>query len=202
MTGFTPNYSIPYAQPTDPAEVHTYLELLAKRVDTVLNSLEEFGRPRPMAQFLGTIPNTLIGTATLGTFTWQLTDFNTPGSPFNEPAVVPIVDASTTALQVNYTGFWWIFGTVQVQNTVPAANIDELGTELLKNGVATPAWSRSSTHDVTNPNDPTFVLDACAGMPLVAGDTVGLRGLVNRTSGTASATFGRRSITLLRMTQT
>ena len=201
MTGFTPNYTIPYAQPTDPAEVHTYLELLAKRVDVVLNGLEGLGRPRPMAQFLGTIPNTLIGTATLGTFTWQMTEFNTIGPTFDQPAVVPINDASATALKVNYPGFWWIFGTVQVQNTAPAANIDEIGTELLKNGVATPAWSRSSTHDVTNPNDPTFIIDACAGMPLVAGDTVGLRGIVNRTSGTAGVTFGRRSITMLRMTQ-
>lgn len=205
MTGFTPNYSIPYPQPTDTVDVPRDLQALAERVETVLNEFETgqgflpFVGPRFMAQFLGTIPNTLIGTATLGTFTWQLTDFNTSASVLFPPAVEPINDASTTALRVNYTGFWWIFGTVQVQNTAPAANIDEIGTELLKNGIATPAQSRSSTHDVTNPNDPTFIIDASAGMFLTAGETVGLRGIVNRTSGTAGVTFGRRSITMLRM---
>lgn len=202
MTGFTPNYTIPYAQPTDPADVPFYLEGLATRVEEVLAGLELQARPRPMAQFLGTIPNTLIGTATLGTLTWQLTDFNTDGPTVGTPAVVPINDASTTALRVNYAGFWYIFGTVQAQNTVPSANIDSLGTEILHNGTATPANSRSNTHDTTNSADPTVIIDAACGLFLNAGDTVGLRGLVDRASGTASATFGPRSITLLRMTQT
>jgi hypothetical protein len=201
MTGFTPNYAIPYAQPTDPADVPFYLEGLAVQVDEVLADLELQARARPMAQFLGTIPNTLPGTATLGTLTWQLTDFNTPGPIAGVPAVVPINDASTTALQVNYAGFWYIFGTVQAQNTVPAANIDSLGTEILHNGIATPANSRSNTHDTTNSFDPTVIIDASCGIFLNAGDTVGLRGLVDRASGAASATFGRRSITMLRMTQ-
>lgn len=203
MTGFTPNFALPYAQPTDPADVPFYLQALAERTEEVLAGLETQGRPRYMAQFLGTITNTIPGTSTLGTFTWQLTDFNTFYPDFfPQPAVQPLTDSSTNALVVNLPGFWFIFGSVQVNTTVASANIDELGCEILLNGSASPQWCRSSTHETTTGGDPTHLLDASAGILLAPGDTIGLRGFVRRTAGTASASFGRRSITLLRMTQT
>ena len=206
MTGFSPNYFIPYAQVTDPADVPFYLQGLAERVDEVLNGtntvvgLDDKTNPRHMAQVFGTIPNTLNGTAVSGTLTWQLTDFNTNGNTPGTPAIVQLGDASTTAIQVNHPGFWFVFGTVQAANTVVSANIDELGVEILHNGSATPTNCRSGTHDTVNAADPTVVIDASCGLLLAAGDTVGLRGLVRRASGAAQATFRNRSLTLLRMT--
>lgn len=202
MPGFTPNFLLPYSVPGDPANVPAALQNLAEAVESTVSFLSESARPRAMAQFLGTITNTIPGTALSGTFTWQLTDFNTFAPTVTEPmpAVQPINDAATTALTVNHDGFWFIFGTVQAQTTAPAANIDELAVELLKNGSATPPWSRSGSHDTTTAGVSTFTLDVAAGMPLLAGDTVGLRGLVRRSAGAAAVSFGSRSITLLRMT--
>jgi hypothetical protein len=204
MPGFTPNFTFPYPLPADPADVPTALKDLAESIDFNLGQLENLLKPRTMAQFRGTVPNTLSGTAIAGSLTWQLTDFNTVGSAFVPngavTAVQPIVDASTNAITVNHDGFWWIFGSAQAQSQVVAANIDELGVEILHNGNATPAHSRSGTHNTVNATDPTIVVDACAGIPLLAGDTVGLRGLVRRASGAAEVRFLNRSITLLRMT--
>lgn len=204
MTGFTPNFNLPYAQPTDPADVPTYLQLLAEGVAAQLAIQEQRGRPRYMAQFLGTITNTVPGTSTLGTFTWQTTDFNAFYPDFFPvPAVQPIGDdVSTTALKINLPGFWFIFGAVQIPSLPASANVDELGVEILVNGTASPQQCRSSTHETTTAGDPTHLLDASAGVLLTSGDTVGLRGLVRRSSGAAGVSFGRRSITLLRMTQT
>jgi len=202
MPGLTPNFFLRYPLPADPADVPGALQALAEDVEGTLTQLAAEAQPRAMAQFLGTITNTIPGTALSGTFTWQLTDFNTYAPTVTEPmpAVQPINDASTTALTVNHDGFWFIFGTVQANTTAPAANIDELAVELLKNGSATPPWSRSGSHDTTTAGVSTFTLDVAAGMPLLAGDTVGLRGLVRRSAGSAAVSFGSRSITLLRMT--
>ncbi|MER5705979.1 hypothetical protein [Streptomyces sp. NPDC002122] len=204
MPGFTPNFTFPYSLPADPADVPTAMKDLAESIDFNLGQLENLLKPRTMAQFRGTVPNTLSGTAIAGSLTWQLTDFNTVGSEFvpngAQTAVQPIVDASTNAITVNHDGLWWIFGTAQAQSQVAAANIDELGVEILHNGGATPANSRSGTHNTVNAVDPTIVVDASCVIPLLAGDTVGLRGLVRRASGAATATFLSRSITLLRMT--
>lgn len=203
MTGFTPNFALPYAQPGDAADVPFYLQGLAEGVETALAGLENQSRPRYMAQFLGTVPNVIQGTLTLGTVTWQLTDFNTFYPDFFPlPAVQPLNDATTQALEVNLPGFWWIFGSVQIQSTAASSNIDEIGVEILVNGSAAPQLSRSSTHETTTAGDPTHLLDASAGVLLNPGDTVGLRGLVRRSAGAAEVTFFRRSITLLRMTQT
>ena len=202
MPGLTPNFFLRYPLPADPADVPGALQALAEDVEGTLTQLAAEAQPRAMAQFLGTITNTIPGTALSGTFTWQLTDFNTYAPTVTEPmpAVQPINDASTTALTVNHDGFWFIFGTVQANTTAPAASIDELAVELLKNGSATPPWSRSGSHDTTTAGVSTFTLDVAAGMPLLAGDTVGLRGLVRRSAGSAAVSFGSRSITLLRMT--
>lgn len=204
MPGFTPNFTFPYSLPADPADVPTALGDLAKSIDFNLGQLQNMLKPRTMAQFRGTVPNTLSGTAISGTLTWQITDFNTVGSEFVSngalTATQPIIDASTNAITVNHTGLWWIFGTAQAQSQVVAANIDELGVEILHNGTATPPNSRSGTHNTVNAVDPTIVVDASCVIPMVAGDTVGLRALVRRSSGAATATFLSRSITLLRMT--
>lgn len=203
MTGFTPNFTLPYAQPGDPADVPFYLQGLAEGVDTALAGLERQGRPRYMAQALGTVPNVIPGTATLGTFTWQTLDFNVDYPDFfPDPAVLPITDASTTSLTVNLPGFWFIFGNVQIPSTPPGNNVDELGCEILINGTAAPQQCRSSTHDTSTSGDPTHLLDASAGVLLTSGDRVGLRGIARRSSGNAVVTFGRRSLLLLRMTQT
>lgn len=203
MTGFTPNFALPYAQPTDPADVPFYLQGLAEGVEDALSSLEAQSRPRYMAQFLGTVPNVIPGTALLGTFTWQLTDFNTFYPDFfPEPAIQPVTDASTQNLVVNLPGFWFIFGSVQIQSTAPASNVDEIGVEILHNGSAAPQHCRSSTHETTTAGDPTHLLDTCAGILLAPGDTISLRGIARRSAGNAEVTFYRRSITLLRMTQT
>lgn len=203
MTGFTPNFSLPYAQPGDPADVPFYLQSLAERTEEELAALEGQGRPRYMAQFLGTITNTIPGTSTLGTFTWQLTDFNTFYPDFfPQPAVETLTDASTTQLTVNLPGFWFIFGSVQVPSTAASSNVDELGCEILINGSASPQQCRSSTHETTTSGDPTHLIDVSAGVLLAPGDRVGLRGIARRSAGNAAVSFGRRSITLLRMTQT
>lgn len=203
MPGSTPNFALPYALPVDPADVPFFLQGLAEGVDTALAGLEAQARPRYMAQFLGTIPNVIPGTATLGTFTWQTTDFNTLYPDFfPEPAVGPLTDASTTALKVNLPGFWFIFASVQVPSTAASANVDELGCEILLNGSAAPQQCRSSTHETTTAGDPTHLIDASAGILIAPGDTIGLRGIARRSAGNAPVTFSRRSITLLRMTQT
>lgn len=203
MTAFTPNFALPYAQPTDPADVPFYLQGLAEGVEDALSTLELQSRPRYMAQFLGTIPNVIPGTATLGTFTWQLTDFNTFYPDFfPQPAVQPVTDATTQQLVVNLPGFWFIFGSVQVPSTAPTSTVDELGIEILLNGSAAPQQCRSSTHETTTAGDPTHLLDASAGILLAPGDRIGLRGIARRSAGNAEVAFFRRSITLLRMTQT
>jgi len=204
MPGFTPNFSFPYPLPADPADVPTALKDLAESIELNLSQTDDLSKPRGMAQFLGNVPNTLAGTAIAGSLTWQITNFNTVVSQFVPngafPAVQPITDASTNALTVNHDGFWFVFGTAQAQSQVVAANIDELGVEILRNGNATPANSRSGTHNTVNASDPTIVVDAAAGIPLTIGETSGLRGLVRRSSGAASVQFLNRSITLLRMT--
>jgi hypothetical protein len=202
MVALTPNFQLPYAQSTDPADIPLRMQELAEAIDTKLHAQELRARPRYMAQFLGTVPNVIAGTATLGSLTWQTTDFNTFYPDFfPQPAVGPLTDPSTTALAVNLPGFWFIFGSVQVPSTVASANIDELGCEILVNGSASPQRCRSSTHETTTANDPTHLVDASAGVLLAPGDTVGLRAIARRSSGNAPVTFGRRSITLLRMTQ-
>lgn len=202
MPGTTPNYAFPYPLPADPADMPEALRTLAEAIDGNLRFWEDRARPRYMAQFLGTIPNTIPGTSTLGSFTWQITDFNTsmPNAPFPDPAVQPVVDPATFELTVNFPGFWFVFASVQANQTTPAMNIAELGVEFLKNGSASPQQSRSSTHNVTAAGDPTHTLDASAGMFLAAGDRVGFRGIVRRSAGASPVTFGNRSITLLRMT--
>lgn len=202
MPAATPNFALPYAIPGDLADVPTRMQALAEQIERVLIDEERDARPRAMAQFLGTIPNTIPGTSTLGTFTWQTTDFNTPVSWLGAEttAVQPVTDAATNALTVNVDGFWFIFGSVQIPSTVASANIDELGCEILIDGSASPQQCRSSTHETQTAGDPTHLVDASAGVLLSAGSTVGLRGFVRRTSGQAGVTFGRRSITLLRMT--
>ncbi|MFJ8301610.1 hypothetical protein ACIQ9R_37675 [Streptomyces sp. NPDC094447] len=198
MPALTPNQALPYSIPGDPADVPMAMKNLAERIDVVLDDLEQQAQPRHMAQFLGTVNNTLAGTAASGAMTWQLTDFNT--SRDGVQAVAPFTDPATTALTVNRGGFWFIYGTVQA-NTVPtSANIDELGVEILRNGLATPTLCRHGSHDTTITGVSTFLIDASTGLYLDPGDTVGLRALVRRSSGASSATFGRRSITLLRMT--
>lgn len=201
MTLFTPNFALPYAQSTDPADVPFYLQGLAEGVDTALGTLAVSSRPRYMAQFLGTIPNVIPGTATLGTLTWQTTDFNQKYSDFPDPAVGPLTDPSTTALTVNFPGFWFVFGSVQIPSTAGSANVDELGCEILLNGTAAPQQCRSSTHETTTAGDPTHLIDASAGIFMSIGDTIGLRAIARRSAGNAPVTFGRRSLTLLRMTQ-
>jgi len=203
MPASTPNFLLPYPVPGDPADVPTALETLAEQIDLVLKDQEACAVPRPMAQFLGTVPNIIPGTATTGLFTWQLTDFNTTPSPCvfadGPPAVEPVVDAATNQLRVNYSGLWFIFGTVQVERTVPASNIDDIAVEFTLNGSTTPHWARSSTHNVTTGGDTTHLLDASVCMTLAAGDLVGFRGAVARSAGAAPVTFNSRSITLLRM---
>jgi hypothetical protein len=202
MPAFTPNQLYPYSIPADPADVPGALQDLAEAVDTSLAGYEQLARGRAMAQFLGTVNNTIPGTALRGTFTWQLTDFNTPavGMTGDVLAVEPFTDAATTALKVQHDGFWFIFATVQARSVPASANIDELGVEILKNNSSV-TNCRSGTHDVTLTAEPTFTIDASVGLPLVAGDTISFRGLVRRISGASSVTFGRRSITLLRMTR-
>ncbi|MZE53828.1 hypothetical protein GTY86_35505 [Streptomyces sp. SID5770] len=201
----TPNQGYPYPAPADPNDVPGVLQALAESIDTNLAVQAGRVRPRAMAQFLGTVNNVIPGTALQGSLTWQLTDFNTvaydPVQQADTPAVRPFTDAATTALRVQHAGFWFIYGTVQCRSVPTSANLDELGMEILRNGSATPANSRSGSHDVNLTAEPTFLIDAACGLPLAAGDTISLRGLVRRSSGTSSAVFGRRSITLLRMTE-
>ena len=203
MVAFTPNLLLPYAQPTDPADIPLRMQALAEEIDFRLNIQEQRARPRAMAQFLGTVPNIIPGTSQLGVLTWQTTDFNTTiiDAGTTNTAVQPIVDASTTAIRVNWPGLWFVWGAVQISTTVPAANIDELGMEILKNGTVTPQWCRSSTHETQIGDGESHIIDAASGIPLVAGDTIGLRAIVRRSAGTAGVGFGRRSLTLLRMTR-
>lgn len=203
MVALTPNLFLPYAQPTDPADVPERMQALAEQIDNRLGIQEGRARPRAMAQFLGTIPNTIPGTSQLGVLTWQTTDFNTTIVDLGttNTAVQPIVDASTTQLRVNWPGLWFVFAAAQIPSTAPSANIDELGLEILRNGTVTPQWCRSSTHETQIGDGDSHILDAASGIPLVAGDTIGLRAIVRRSSGSTGATFGRRSITLLRMTR-
>ncbi|MFD3535251.1 hypothetical protein [Streptomyces sp. NPDC058664] len=201
MPATTPNQFYPYSIPGDPADVPGAMQALAEAVDSSLSAYEQLARPRAMAQFLGTVNNVIPGTALRGTFTWQLTDFNTVANAMtdNVPAVEPFTDAATTALKVQHDGFWFIFATVQARSVPASAGIDELGVEILKNN-STVTNCRSGTHDVTLTAEPTFTIDASVGLPLVAGDTIAFRGLVRRSAGLSPVTFGRRSITLLRMT--
>jgi hypothetical protein len=202
MVAFTPNLSFPYAQPTDPADVPLRLEEFAEAVDSSLGALEDRARPRAMAQFLGTVTNTIPGTATSGTFTWQLTDYNTePFFPGNTPALVPVTDASTTQLTVNWPGFWYVSSSVQIASMGTGSGVDMIGIDILVNGLSSPFNARSVTHDVVFAADGTHVLDVSTGLLLAAGDRVSVRGVVGRSSGSAAVRFERRSITLLRMTQ-
>lgn len=198
----TPNFALPYPVPGDPADVPTALETLAEAIDDPLYDEDLRAVPRPMAQFLGTIPNVIPGTSVVGTLTWQLTDFNTHASPSisggMEQAIVPVVDATTTELSVNFAGYWFVFATVQVVTSV--ATIDEIAIEFLVNGSSTPHITRSSTHNVTTGGgDVTHLLDISAGITLAAGDRVSVRGAIARNAGSAPVTFNNRSITLLRM---
>lgn len=203
MVAFTPNRNYPYAQPTDPADVPERLQAFAEAVDFDLRDLEIQGQPRNMAQFLGNIPNTIPGTATSGTLTWQLTDFNTRriGTGFPEYSVVPVTDASTTALIVNHTGFWYVSCSAQLQTSVTGSGVDLVGLELMQNAIVVNTNPTTLTHDVTFATDITHTLDVSGGLFLTAGDSVSVRGRVGRSSGTAPVRFLNRSITLMRMTQ-
>lgn len=205
MVAFTPNRNYPYAQPTDPADVPERLQAFAEAVDFDLNYFEGRSRPRGMAQFFGNVMNTIPGTATSGTLTWQLTDFNTQpvdpplaGGP--PPAVVPVTDASTTQLTVNYPGFWYVSSSVQIGTNASGSGIDLVGIEILQNATVVATNVKSWTHDVTFTDDITHTLDVSCGLFLAAGDTVAIRGGVGRSSLAASVRFFNRSITLLRMT--
>lgn len=204
MPANTPNFGFTYPLPADPNDVPANLELFANQVEGALFALESYSRPRHMAQVLGSVTNTIPGTATQGTVTWQTTDFNTAWEePIGtEPAIVPFTDAATTNITVNWPGYWFIFASIQARTVAPAANIDELALELLLNGSATPPISRSGSHDVTNTSqDSTFLLDVASGLLLAQGDSIAVRAMVRRSAGTSAVSFGRRSLTLLRMTQ-
>lgn len=207
MVALTPNRAYPYATPTDPADVPARLEAFAKAVDQDLSVLEPSARPRHMAQFFGNVMNTIPGTATSGTLTWQLTDFNTVSrtGPMlggqDVLAVQPVTSATTTQLRVNVPGFWLVTTSVQVGTAIPSAGIDLIGIEIIKNATVVNTNTASLTHDTEFVNDTTHTLDASTGLVLAAGDTVAVRGRVGRSSGFASVRFFNRSITLLRMTQ-
>lgn len=200
----TPAFGFPYPAAGDPNNVPGDLQAFAEAVDGALFSLEGLSRPRHMAQVLGSVTNTIPGTATQGTVTWQTTDFNTAWEdPYTtDPAIVPFTDAATTNITVNHAGFWFIFASIQARTVAPAASIDELALELLLNGSATPPISRNGSHDVTNTaQDSTFLLDVGSGLLLAPGDSIAVRAQVRRSAGTSAVSFGRRSLTLLRMTQ-
>lgn len=207
MVAFTPNRGYPYAQPTDPADVPARLQAFAEAVDDDLAFFEREGQPRHMAQFRGTVTNTVPGTATSGTLTWQLTEFNTKRldgiTPPSQtlPAMVPVTDATTTQLIVNYPGFWFVSATVQFGTTPAAAGVDLVGIELMKNATVVATNPLSWTHDVTFTNDATHILDVACGVLLAPGDTMAVRAGVGRSSLAAPVQFFNRSITLLRMTQ-
>lgn len=200
MVAFTPFRNYPYAQATDPADVPERLQAFAEAVDFDLEFEEARAQPRHMAQFFGNIQNTVPGTATSGMLTWQLTDFNTVREVGpSDPAMVPVTDAATTVLRVNFPGFWYVTTTVQIGSS--AAGIDLVGIEILQNSVVVGTNVSSLTHDVVFAADGTHVLDASCGLFMAANDSVSVRGRVGRSSGTASVRFLNRSITALRMTQ-
>lgn len=206
MVAFTPNRNYPYAQPTDPADVPERLQAFAEAVDFDLRVEEDRAQARHMAQFFGNVTNTIPGTATSGMLTWQFTDFNTKrltGVPPSQtlPAMVPVTDATTTMLEVNFPGFWYVTTSVQIGTSPAAAGVDIIGIEILQNGVVVATNVSSLTHDVTFTNDATHTLDASCGLFLATADTVSVRGRVGRSSLAASVRFFNRSITLLRMTQ-
>ena len=205
MPASTPNRNYPYPVPADPTDVAGDIQRFAEAVDSDLRTIENESVPRAMAQFFGTVTNTVPGVSTSGPLTWQLTDYNTVAPHISagegKTAVVPVTDATTTALRVNHTGFWYIGSSVQIATAVVGAGIDMLGIEILRNGGATPANARTTTHDVVFAADATRILDVSCGLFLTDGDTVGIRGLVGRSAGNAPARFERRSITLLRMTR-
>ncbi|MEU7074747.1 hypothetical protein AB0B30_32430 [Streptomyces narbonensis] len=202
MTSFTPNQFIPYSDPTDPTDIPNALKDAAEQIDFSLGVQEDRGRPRAMAQVLGTITNAIPGVMASGNLTWQTIDFNTVDVTASTPtnAIQPLISNTTTAITVNRPGFWFIYGTVQAMTTVPAANIDELGLEILLNNSATPTNCRHGSHDTTTSGVSSFLIDASCGLLLTSGDTIGLRALVRRASGAETVFFGRRSLTLLRMT--
>lgn len=205
MPASTPNFGIPYSIPADAADVPLALQRLAERVDTVLTSLELQARPRHMAQFFGNVPNVVPGTATSGVLTWQLTDFNTKRPdgiiPVSEtpPAVVEVTDASTTQLTVNVGGFWFVSASVQIGTSASGSGIDLIGLDILRNGAVIQETPATLSHNPIFTADVTHVLTASGGFLLSAGQTVSVRARVDRSSGTASARFLNRSITLLRM---
>lgn len=205
----TPNRAYLYPTPADPTDVPFYMQGLAEGLDRDLNALNFITRPRPMAQIAGTVTNTVPGTAVQGTLTWQLTDYNTRswvGPPSNlangATAIVPVTGVNTQLLTVNYTGFWYLFANCQLETTNPAAGIDMAGVELVISTGGGTVVGRKTVHDTSFIGDLTHIIDVSAGVRLTAGTQVSLRAVVGRSSGSNPYSFGRRSITLMRMTET
>lgn len=202
MPGTTPR-GFPYPVPADPADVAGAIEDLATAIDADLATINSYAVPRGMAQFLGTVTNTVPGTATSGLLTWQLTDFNTTvrDVQFVDPAtqaVTPVTGVNTTVLLPQHSGFWQIMASVQLRTTVPGLGVDMIGVEILVGGVVV---ARETVHDTAFVADLTHMIDASAGVFLTAGTAVSLRAQVARASGTSPVEFGTRSITLMRMSK-
>lgn len=209
MPGTTPNRGYNYPVPGDATNTAADIERLATQVDSDVEALEWISRPRPMAQFFGSVPNTIPGTAVSGLLTWQTQDFNTraisgaPEDHLNGPtAVEEITGTATTALRVQYSGFWMVHAAAQLQSKISASGIDSAGIELVWSGAPSVVTARHYTHDITFAADRTHLLDLSWGLFMNAGDTISLRGVVGRSSLSNTLTFENRSITLLRMTET
>lgn len=208
MPATTPR-GYPYPLPADPTDVAGDIERFALAVDDDTKALDYIAGPRAMAQFVGTVSNTIPGTATSGTLTWQLTDFNTlnrhPADLFGPPdttAFQPVTGVNTTQLHANFFGIYQVMAQVQIQSSPSGAGIDMIGVELVDwtGGVL----ARDTTHDVTFAADGTRMIDVSTLVRIPApaisgGNGVSLRGVLGRSSGAAGVTFLRRSITFLRM---
>lgn len=195
MPAFTVNRGYPYSVPGDPADVPQALQDLAEAVDTDLAALEALVGPRPMARVRGTTPVSVIGAGlTSAQLNMELIDFNVGG------AIAPLTNGT---VQVLLPGVWFAFATVTCPAPVPAASIDYLGFSIIEPGnneigymsthVPAPLAELQRNYDAGGAAflDPSFP----------GGDTLFVRGSVNRSAGSAEYRFADRSLTLIRMTE-
>lgn len=191
MPAFTVNRSYPYSVPGDPADVPAALQALAEAVNDDLDNLETLVGSRHMARVTGNTPVSIQGAGlTSAQLNMELVDFNIGN------VIAPLTTGQVT---VNLPGFYFILATFLGPAHPPASNFDYIGASVVDG--SNTELGMTSTSVMTPLAEVQRVYDVGGGGFLSAGESVFLRGTVQRSAGAAEYRFRDRSMTLIRMTE-
>ncbi|HEX6518288.1 MAG TPA: hypothetical protein VF049_22195 [Nocardioidaceae bacterium] len=186
----TPNRAYPYPAPSDPNDVPGDLEAFARAVDADLTALAVRAGARPQARV--SAQTTVSATGEVVVLPWESVDYNV------RDAIRPL-SGSGGEVVINQPGFYYLFADFDYQSI--SNTHDYVGARLQAfNGIFSSTIAEVATPFVTLAQG-TRNMDLSGMHPFNAGHRVSLFGLMDQTVPQPSL-FGRRSLTLLRMTET